>query len=59
MKNFKFHERLNLQFRSEWYNLFNHPNLGMPNSNISFPGAGQIVSFTEPRAIQFGLKLYF
>ena len=55
----KIGERTSVQFRFEMFNLFNHPNLGPPNSNISYPGAGQIVSFGEPRTIQFGLKLLF
>ena len=59
MKNFRITERVNLQFRSEFYNVFNHANLGTPNANISFPGAGQIVSFTDPRTIQLGMKLSF
>jgi hypothetical protein len=58
-KNFKFFERFTLQFRGELFNLFNHPNLGTPNANISYPGAGQIVSFGDPRTVQFGLKLSF
>lgn len=30
MKNFRFGERLNMQFRAEFFNLFNHPNFANP-----------------------------
>jgi len=63
-KNFRFRERLKLQFRSEFFNVFNHPSFAAPNflndANNSFdqPNAGQISSTsTKPRQIQLGLKL--
>jgi hypothetical protein len=59
MKNFKFFERWNLQFRAEGFNVFNHPNWGLPDSNISYPGAGEVFTFGTPRTVQFGLKLTF
>lgn len=40
-KSFKIGERFGLQFRSEFFNLFNHSNLyGDPNTNIYFSGGG-------------------
>ncbi len=34
-KNFPIGERANVEFRSEFYNVFNHPQLGQPNSTCS------------------------
>jgi hypothetical protein len=64
-KNLAVSERVNLQFRSEFFNLLNHMNLGAPNTTVFSgtaysPTAGQIASLaTTPRQIQFGLKLIF
>ncbi len=52
-------ERHRLQFRSEFFNLFNHTNLGVPGVNLG-AGFGQIISTsTEARVIQFALKYLF
>jgi len=58
-------ERLKLQFRSEFFNLFNHTNLNTPNPVVyaaatggPSPTAGVITSAaTTSRQIQLGLKL--
>jgi hypothetical protein len=44
-KAFKFKERLTVQFRAEFFNLFNHPNI----ANV-FGGPGGDNSFTDPTA---------
>jgi hypothetical protein len=65
-KNTKFGERINVQFRAEFFNVFNHPNKGVPDPFIDDAGVG----FSDPdanydltgggrRRIQFGLKLIF
>jgi len=57
-------EGLNIEFRTEFYNLFNHTNFYLPG-NISgtqgsvASGGGQITSTFEPRIIQFGLKILY
>jgi len=58
-------ERLSLQFRSEFFNLFNHTNLNTPNPVVyaaatggPSPTAGVITSTaTTSRQVQLGLKL--
>ena len=60
LKNTKLTERVNLQFRAEFFNIPNHANLGGPGANISTPGSvGRITSVGDPRQVQFGLKLLF
>jgi hypothetical protein len=50
-------ERVNLQFRAEFFNIANHPNFGLPNGNISNTARGTITSVADGRDIQLGLKL--
>jgi hypothetical protein len=56
---------MNLQLRSEFFNIFNHTNLGTPNAIVFSggaisPSAGLITATaTTSRQIQFGLKLIF
>jgi len=58
-------ERTSLEFRAEFYNLFNHPQFGVPDLDFSAgnnPNFGRIFStarFSNAREIQLGLKLYF
>jgi len=59
VKNTNLNERVNLQFRAEFFNLFNHPNFNLPDNFLGSPTFGVISSAKEPRHIQFGLKLLF
>jgi hypothetical protein len=60
-KEFRVRERYTLQFRSEMFNILNHPNLGMPN-NVFGTSAFGVIGDTGnylSRNIQFALKLLF
>jgi hypothetical protein len=62
----KITERFNLQFRTEMFDVFNHPNCGNPVLNVTSKSFGVIQStrfptgdFGSSRQIQFALKLLF
>ena len=58
-KTFRITEKHLLQFRTEFFNTFNHPNFGVPGVNLD-ASFGQITALaTEPRIIQFALKYKF
>ena len=63
MKNMRIREKLNLQFRAEFFNVLNRANFNTPNAIVFTPTgvsptAGLITSTaTTSRQIQFGLKL--
>ena len=52
-------ETQNIQFRAEFFNIFNHPNFGSPVSQVGSAQFGKIVSAGSPRIIQFALKFTF
>jgi hypothetical protein len=60
-KNFRlpFRETTALQFRSEFFNVLNHTNFGLPDQNINDTAFGTIRSTFPARQIQFALKLLF
>jgi hypothetical protein len=56
----KLTESVDLQFRSEFFNVFNIVNFAPPNTNINSQLYGQISATSAlPRVIQFALKLEF
>ncbi|HET6975664.1 MAG TPA: TonB-dependent receptor [Pyrinomonadaceae bacterium] len=59
VKNTTLTEDVNLQFRVEAFNLFNHPNFNLPDNFLGSPTFGHITSARDPRHLQFGLKLLF
>lgn len=66
-KNTKITERFTLEFRSEFYNVFNHPNFQQPDNFItdgalfgqSSAEVGRDDGTTGARQLQFGMKLHF
>jgi hypothetical protein len=59
VKNTRLNGRLNLQFRVDAFNVFNHANFGLPNRNVSGGGFGRITSAEDPRIVQLSVKLDF
>jgi hypothetical protein len=70
-KNTRISERVNVQFRFETFNTFNHTQwagvntgLGLPNPNTAVTEGtrgsfGEVNSTRDPRSLQFGLKVLF
>jgi Carboxypeptidase regulatory-like domain len=58
-KDFALHESWTLQFRAEFFNAFNHPNLSDPDTTLSGAGFGSITAAGNPRIGQMALKLNF
>jgi hypothetical protein len=54
------HEDATLQFRAEFFNLFNHAQFNNPANNLQLGNFGQITSLSvNPRLMQFALKYIF
>jgi len=54
------YESMNLEFRAEFFNLFNHPQFGPPQGSLTSSTFGQVTNtVNNPRLVQFGLKLNF
>jgi len=57
-KNFRIRERLNLQFRSEFFNISNTPRFAPPNQVFGNPQFGVVsTQGNQSRVVQFALKL--
>jgi len=64
IKNTKVGDKLRVQFRAEFFDLFNHANFGQPGNVVGTPAFGRITSTRFPtgetgssRQIQFAIKL--
>jgi hypothetical protein len=58
-KYFSIRESIRLQFRSEFFNILNHTNFGIPDTKTSDSAFGTIRSTYPARQIQFALKAIF
>jgi hypothetical protein len=59
-KDFKITESKRVQFRTEFFNIMNRPNFSNPGVTLGTAQFGRITATaTDPRDIQFALKLYF
>jgi hypothetical protein len=60
VKRFQLKERTDLEFRAEFFNLFNHPQFYAPVTDVDSSNFGQITeTVNNPRLMQFALKLRF
>ena len=60
-KNTRVRERFNVQFRAEMFNLFNSPFFEARNqtTDVTNPDFGRVLSGSQPRNIQFGVRVVF
>jgi Carboxypeptidase regulatory-like domain/TonB dependent receptor len=58
-KNFRVTESKDFQFRAEFFNILNHTNFRLPDSDISSPTFNTIQAALPPRVIQLALKFLF
>ena len=58
-RTFKFAESRSIEFRSEFFNAFNHAQFFNPDHNGFDTNFGQLTQARDPRIIQFALKFYF
>lgn len=60
IKQFGLPREMGLNFRAEFFNLFNHTQFGLPVNDVSAVGFGSVNStVNNPRLVQFALKLTF
>jgi hypothetical protein len=60
LRHFNLFEKADLEFRSEFFNAWNHPYFAPPGNNIGAPSTvGKITSANDGRTIQFALKILF
>jgi hypothetical protein len=64
MKNTVIAEKIQMQFRAEFFDVLNHPNLGQPGNVVGSPNFGRITNTRFPtgelgssRQVQFGIKV--
>jgi hypothetical protein len=61
-KDFNVTERARAQFQAQFFNIFNHANLDLPNGCVDCSNGGSITNIaygSQMRAVQLGLKLTF
>jgi len=59
-RSFPFGERVRLQVRGEFFNMFNHPNYNIVGRLINVPAtSGRVLNQLDPRQIQLAAKISF
>jgi hypothetical protein len=58
-KNFPIKERARVQFRAEFFNIWNHPSFDAVEQRFGAGNFGQVTRALEPRIIEFGLRFDF
>jgi hypothetical protein len=52
-------EKLNTEFRAEFYNAWNHTQFENPDGNFSDLTFGEVLKARDPRVMQFAIKFLF
>ena len=58
-KNIPIHEDVHMQFRAEYYNIWNHTEFNAVDTGSNDGNFGQVTSTYDPRELQLGLKFLF
>lgn len=58
-RSFPLPREASLQFRAEFFNVANHPNLDQPNTTADSAAFGSISTAEAPRQMQFALRVHF
>jgi hypothetical protein len=56
---FQIVERINIEARADAFNAINHPNYSAVNTSATSSSFGQLTAASDPRILQFSLKLHF
>ncbi len=59
LKDTRVMEKTSVQFRAEFFNIFNNVNFGMPDGTVTSGTFGKIFSARSARILQFALKFIF
>ena len=59
LKDTRITERLSVEFRAEFFNVFNHAQFINPTGNINSSTFGMVNSARDPRIGQLALKMLF
>jgi hypothetical protein len=58
-KDFSVGERAKFQFRSEFFNIFNHTNFANVSTGFGSPNFGEVTSARDPRILELALRFQF
>jgi hypothetical protein len=58
-KTFRLTEGKRIEFRSEWFNTFNHPQFLNPSAAVNTGTTGRLLNTKPSRQIQMALKFIF